>query len=45
MVIFHSVIRKRGYDRPPVVLVHGAANSASVWTFWKRELSRQGWPP
>jgi pimeloyl-ACP methyl ester carboxylesterase len=45
MVIFHSAIHKRGYDRPPVVLVHGAANSASVWTFWKRELSRQGWPP
>ena len=21
-------------DRPPLILVHGAANSASVWTFW-----------
>ena len=29
--------------RPPVVLVHGAANSARVWTFWRRELEGRGW--
>ncbi len=23
-----------GEDRTPIVLVHGAANSACVWTFW-----------
>ena len=27
-----------GGDKPPVILVHGAANSARVWTFWRREL-------
>ena len=31
-------------DLPPVILVHGAANSASVWTFWQRELAIGGWP-
>lgn len=31
-------------SRPPVVLVHGAANSARVWTFWQVELTRRGWP-
>jgi pimeloyl-ACP methyl ester carboxylesterase len=29
-------------DRPPIVLVHGAANSAAVWTFWQRELAARG---
>ena len=28
--------------RPPLVLVHGAANSARVWTFWRRELEARG---
>jgi pimeloyl-ACP methyl ester carboxylesterase len=31
-------------DRPAVVLIHGAANSARVWTFWQQELVRRGWP-
>jgi pimeloyl-ACP methyl ester carboxylesterase len=31
-------------DRPPIVLVHGAANSARVWTFWQSALSDRGWP-
>ena len=30
-------------DHPPLILVHGAANSASVWTFWQRELAAHGW--
>ncbi len=30
-------------DRPPVVLIHGAANSAGVWTFWQRALAEAGW--
>lgn len=29
---------------PPVVLVHGAANSAGVWRFWQQKLARRGWP-
>jgi pimeloyl-ACP methyl ester carboxylesterase len=24
-------------------MIHGAANSASVWTFWQRELAAPGW--
>ena len=30
-------------SRPPVILVHGAANSALVWTYWQRELAAKGW--
>lgn len=30
-------------DRPPVVLVHGAANSSAVWRFWQEALALQGW--
>jgi len=30
-------------DRPEVILVHGAANSASVWRFWQQELGALGW--
>jgi pimeloyl-ACP methyl ester carboxylesterase len=26
-----------------VILVHGAANSGRVWTFWQVELARHGW--
>ena len=29
---------------PPIILVHGAANSAAVWTHWQRELATRGWP-
>jgi pimeloyl-ACP methyl ester carboxylesterase len=31
-------------DHPPVILIHGAANSATVWKFWQPELAAQGWP-
>lgn len=30
--------------RPPIVLIHGAANSALVWAHWQRELAARGWP-
>jgi pimeloyl-ACP methyl ester carboxylesterase len=29
---------------PPIILVHGSANSAIVWTFWQQQLAAQGWP-
>jgi len=32
-----------GEEQPPLILVHGAANSARVWTFWQDELARRGW--
>ncbi|HXH23029.1 MAG TPA: alpha/beta fold hydrolase [Dehalococcoidia bacterium] len=28
---------------PPLLLVHGAANGAWVWDFWRRELKALGW--
>ncbi|MCH8310403.1 MAG: alpha/beta fold hydrolase [Chloroflexi bacterium] len=31
-------------EKPPVLLVHGAANSAVVWRYWQRELVSQGYP-
>jgi pimeloyl-ACP methyl ester carboxylesterase len=32
-----------GSSRPPIVLVHGAANSAGVWRFWQADLASRGW--
>ena len=29
--------------RPPIILIHGSANSASVWSLWQHELGAQGW--
>ena len=29
--------------RPPIVLVHGAANSSLVWTYWQEELATLGY--
>jgi pimeloyl-ACP methyl ester carboxylesterase len=28
---------------PPIVLIHGAANSASIWTYWQASLAEFGW--
>jgi pimeloyl-ACP methyl ester carboxylesterase len=28
---------------PPVILVHGSVNAASVWTFWQQALAAAGW--
>jgi non-heme chloroperoxidase len=30
-------------DRAEVILVHGAANSGTVWRFWQQELAAVGW--
>src|SRR5262252_3522853 len=38
----HSLLTNSD-TRPSVILVHGAANSARVWTFWQGELARRGW--
>jgi len=32
-----------GDKHPPVILVHGAANSGLVWAYWQEELARRGW--
>ena len=31
-------------SRPPIILLHGAANSAIVWTYWQKELAAARWP-
>ena len=38
-----SVLPSASSPYPPIVLVHGAANSALVWTHSQRELSTRGW--
>lgn len=30
-------------ERPRIILIHGAANSALVWRFWQQELATLGW--
>jgi pimeloyl-ACP methyl ester carboxylesterase len=44
MLAVSAALPDTATDRPPIILVHGAANSASVWTFWQRELTAGGWP-
>ena len=43
MLAVSAILPDTVSDRPPVILVHGAANSAVVWTFWQQELAAQGW--
>jgi pimeloyl-ACP methyl ester carboxylesterase len=31
-------------EHPPLILIHGSANSAAVWVFWQQALAAQGWP-
>ena len=38
-----SILPNKATNSPPITLVHGAANSARVWTFWQRELATHGW--
>jgi len=38
-----AALPDRDSARPLLILVHGAANSASIWTFWQQELAAQGW--
>jgi len=46
LIITASAMFPGGSDsHSPIVLVHGAANSAYVfWKFWQRELAARGWP-
>ena len=43
MLAVTSTYPDRDTDLPPIVLVHGAANSALVWTYWQPELADRGW--
>ncbi|MEK7814788.1 MAG: alpha/beta hydrolase, partial [Chloroflexota bacterium] len=38
-----SALPSEATSHPPIILVHGAANSAQVWTFWQRQLADHGW--
>jgi len=40
----HGVLPDAPQRRRAFVLVHGAANSARVWTFWQQALAQAGWP-
>jgi len=44
MIAVTAALPEGAAVRAPVVLVHGAANSASVWTYWQRELANRGFP-
>ena len=39
-----SVLPADAPPRPPLILIHGAANSGKVWTFWQCQLAHRGWP-
>lgn len=44
MVAITASLPSQSTSHPPVVLVHGAANSASVWRYWQDFLVQEGWP-
>ena len=44
MLAVSTVLPDTVSDYPSIILVHGSANSATVWTFWQQELAAQGWP-
>jgi pimeloyl-ACP methyl ester carboxylesterase len=43
MLAVSALLPSHASARPPIVLVHGAANSAAIWTLWQRELAMHGW--
>jgi pimeloyl-ACP methyl ester carboxylesterase len=44
MLAISAVLPDTMPDYPPLILIHGSANSAAVWTFWQQALAAQGWP-
>jgi pimeloyl-ACP methyl ester carboxylesterase len=43
MLTVSTVMPQHTTEDPSVILVHGAANSAPVWTFWQQTLAAHGW--
>ncbi|MEX2246131.1 MAG: alpha/beta hydrolase family protein [Dehalococcoidia bacterium] len=43
MLSVTAVLPDRQPHHAPVILIHGAANSALVWTYWQRELAARGY--
>jgi len=44
MLAVSTRLPDRDRGRSPLILVHGAANSAAVWTYWLDALAADGWP-
>jgi pimeloyl-ACP methyl ester carboxylesterase len=44
MLAVSAVLPDTMPDHPPLILIHGSANSAAVWGFWQHTLAEQGWP-
>lgn len=42
-IAVHAKIVATMPARPPLVLIHGAANSAIVWTYWQDRFAEAGW--
>ena len=43
LITASAVLLGDNESRPPIILVHGAANCASVWQYWQGELAASGW--
>src|SRR5918999_972788 len=43
MLTVSAVLQLHTTEAPPIILVHGAANAALVWTFWQQMLANAGW--
>jgi pimeloyl-ACP methyl ester carboxylesterase len=43
MLAVTATLPERPTSHPALVLIHGAANSAVVWTFWQTALAAAGW--
>jgi pimeloyl-ACP methyl ester carboxylesterase len=43
MIAVTARLPATGNDRPPIIIVHGAANSAAVWTYWQEVLANEEW--
>jgi pimeloyl-ACP methyl ester carboxylesterase len=43
MLAVTALLPAPSIDRPSIILVHGAANSGTVWRFWQRHLVEHGW--
>lgn len=43
MIAVTARLAENRNDHPPIVLIHGAANSSGVWHYWQQALARDGW--
>jgi pimeloyl-ACP methyl ester carboxylesterase len=43
MLVVSATLPPQTTDAPPLILVHGAANAAAVWSVWQQRLADAGW--